>query len=128
MLSSCCTSHSHCVCKHSTLLTCIFDPEVVVPKDYVAAEQSRLRKKIQKLGGAAGPKCARLIAERRKDNEKKEMKLQYLEMEGISTKSIAIADFVIADVVMRQLMPLPSEDDDSIEVEPIDILFQHLSF
>jgi hypothetical protein len=56
------------------------------------------------------------------------MKLQYLEMEGISTKSIAIADFVIADVVMRQLMPLPSEDDDSIEVEPIDILFQHLSF
>jgi hypothetical protein len=45
-------------------------------------------------------------------------------MERIGNKSITIADLVIADVVM----PPPSEDDDFIEVERIDIPYQHLSF
>ena len=35
---SCPTCHKHCVCKHGTLFTSIFDSEVVVPKDNVADE------------------------------------------------------------------------------------------
>jgi hypothetical protein len=63
------------------LFTNIFNSKVAVPKvpakDYVAAGPS-LHKKTQKLRGAAGPKSARLLAERRtrKDNEKKDSKLQ----------------------------------------------------
>jgi hypothetical protein len=113
---SCVTCHAHCVCKHGTLFTSIFDPEVAVPKEYVAA-QPRLRKKTQKLRGTAGPKRARLIAERRRESEKTESKLQFLEMEGCgaaggnSTKSKSIPA-VIPDVIF----PSSESDDDFMEV------------
>ncbi len=53
---SCPGSHRDCVCKHGSLLTSIFDAEVHVPKDYIAAEPS-LRKKTQKLRGAEEGNC-----------------------------------------------------------------------
>jgi hypothetical protein len=60
------TSHAHCGCKYAARLTSVFDASIAVPNDCVTAEPS-LHKKIQKLSGAAGPKRARLIAERRKE-------------------------------------------------------------
>ncbi len=110
---SCPGSHRNCVCKHGTLYTSIADSKVHVPKDYVAAEPS-LRKKTQKLRGADGPKRARLLAERRKETEKKESKLQCMDMEGSggsSSKSIAIQDLIIPEVTMPS-----SDDEDFIEV------------
>jgi hypothetical protein len=65
---SCPSSNRDCVCKHGTLFTSIFDSNVHVPKGYIAAEPS-LRKKTQELRGAAGPKRARLLTERRKETE-----------------------------------------------------------
>ena len=112
---SCFGSHRHCLYKHGTLFTSIFDSKVAVPKDYVAAEPS-LRKKTQKLRGAAGPKRSRLLAERHKETEKKESKLQHMDMEGSggsSSKSIAIQDLIIPEVTMPS-----SDDDDFIEVAP----------
>jgi hypothetical protein len=88
----------------------------VGPKEYVAA-QPRLRKKTQKLRGTAGPKRARLIAERRRESEKTESKFQFLEMEGCgaaggsSTKSKSIPA-VIPDVIF----PSSESDDDFMEV------------
>jgi hypothetical protein len=75
---------------------------VHVPKDYIAAELS-LRKKTQKLRGAAGPKRTHLLAERRKETVKKQSKLQYMDMEGSggsSSESIAIKDLIITEVTM----------------------------
>ncbi len=60
-------------------------------KNYVAPEPG-FRKKTQKLRVAAGPKRARLLAERRKDTEKQESKLQYMGTPWSSAKSIAIED------------------------------------
>jgi hypothetical protein len=62
-----------------------------------------LCKKTKKINGTAVPKHARLIAERKKDNGKKESQLQYMEMEEscpamkehLAAKSIAIADLII---------------------------------
>ncbi len=63
------------------MFTSIFDSKVHVPKDYLAAEPS-LRKKTQKLRGAAGPKRARLLAERWRETEKEESKLLYMDRKG----------------------------------------------
>jgi hypothetical protein len=82
---------------------------VAVPNDYVATEPS-LRKKTHKLRGAAGPKRARPLAERRKETEKKESKLQYMDMEGSGescSKSITIEELVILEVTM------PSSEDEA---------------
>jgi hypothetical protein len=48
-------SHSRRLCRHGTPFTSIFDPKDTASKNYVAAE-TRLRKKTQKLRGAAEPK------------------------------------------------------------------------
>ena len=72
--------------------------------------------KTQKLRGpgAAGPKRARLLAERRKETEKKESKLQYMDMEGSGGGSSApVEELIIPEVTW----PL-SSDDDFIEVPP----------
>jgi hypothetical protein len=86
-----------------------------VPKDYIAAEPS-LCKKTQKLRGAAGPKRACLLAERRKETEEKESKLLYIDMDGSggsSSKSIALNEFIMPEVTVPS-----SSDDDFIEVAP----------
>ena len=88
-----------------------------MPKDYLAAEPSLRKKTVtQKLRGAAGPKRARLLDERSKETEKKESKLQYMDMEGSggsSSKSIAIQDIISPEVTMPS-----SSDEDFIEVAP----------
>jgi hypothetical protein len=68
-------------------LTFVVNTTIKVQKDYVAAEPS-LCKKTKKLRStaatatAAGPKCARLLIELRKEAAKQESKLQYMGMEG----------------------------------------------
>ncbi len=57
----------------------MFDREVVVPKEYIASEQG-LREKCHKIKGNAGPKRMRILAENRKDKQKKASKIEFLEM------------------------------------------------
>jgi hypothetical protein len=82
-----------------------------------------LRKKTQKLRGADGPKRARLLAERHKETEKKESKLQYMDMEGSgesNSKAIAMKVLVIPEVTL----PF-SEDEYFFEVTPVALPFPY---
>jgi hypothetical protein len=71
---TCATSHSGCACKRGCLLTSLFKTEIAVPKAYVASEPG-LHKKYHMLKGTAGPKCMCLLAELKKDKQKKERKI-----------------------------------------------------
>ncbi len=85
--------------KHGTLFASIFDSDLQVPSDYVAAEPS-LRKKCHKLKVTAGPKRQRLPQAARADKQQKEPKVEYMEMEGPA------GPVVIPEVV------LPTSNDD----------------
>ena len=115
---TCVTSHAHCVCQHAVMLTSIFDRDLNVPAEYVAATPG-LRKKTQKVNGTAGPKRARLLAQRRKETATKESKLQHMFMKGIgASKEQASAKSVIdiADLVIPEPEVPSSDDDDFMKV------------
>ena len=115
---TCVTSHAHCVCQHAVMLTSIFDRDLNVPAEYVAATPG-LRKKTQKVNGTAGPKRARLLAQRRKETATKESKLQHMCMKGIgASKEQASAKSVIdiADLVIPEPEVPSSDDDDFMKV------------
>ena len=74
------------MCEHAALYTALFDPDVQVPKDYIASEPG-LRKKCHKLKGTAGPKRKRIMVEIAKGKKKAESKLGYMTMEGSGPSS-----------------------------------------
>ncbi len=84
---------------HCNLFASIFDSDLQVPSDYVAAEPS-LRKKCHKVKGTAGPKRQCIFQAARNDKKQKVSKIKYMEMEG------AASQVVIPEVV------LPSSDND----------------
>ena len=89
------------MCEHAALLTAIFDPEVEVPKDYIAPEPG-LRKKCHKLKGTTGPKRRRLMEDIAKGKKKAESKLGYMTMEGSRPSS--------ASKLKDLLKDFPAED------------------
>ena len=96
-------------------MTSVFNPDVAVKKENVAAEQSHC-KKTQKLRGAARPKRASLIAEKRKESAKQDLKLQYMAMEVSGStggsKSIVIEDIDSDDDCRSDAQtPLPTSHD-----------------
>ena len=83
---SCEGSHADAICEHAALFTAVFDPEIEVPEEYVAAEPA-LRKKCHRLKGTAGPKRMRLMAEIAKGKKKATSKMGLMDMEGSGPSS-----------------------------------------
>ena len=99
-------SHAHAVREHAALFTAVFDSEVEVPKEYVAAERG-LRKKCHKLKGTAGPKRMRLMEEITKGKKKSASKMGYMEMEG-SGPSSAVKEHHPPSDLPTELSPAPN--------------------
>ena len=68
MSCSCKTNFGHCVCEDTLLFVSLFDPEVKVPKGYVAATVSE-RKQCKKIGGLAGRRKRRVLKDRQDDEK-----------------------------------------------------------
>ncbi len=94
-----CTFLSLSYCEHSTLFASIFDSDLQIPSDYVAAESS-ISKEWHKIKGTAEPKRQRLLQAAQADKKQKESKIKYMEMEGPA------GPVVISEVVL----PTPDYD------------------
>ncbi len=83
MQCTCVHSCRDCICEHCTLFASIFDPDLQVPSDYVAAEPS-LRKKCKKIKGTVWPKRHCLIQAAKAEKKQSESKIKFMDMEGSS--------------------------------------------
>ena len=76
---SCVVCFAHCVCQDALLLASLFDPNVRVPANWVAATVTLSARKLCKsIGGTAGRKRRKLIEERACDEKAIDSKVKYL--------------------------------------------------
>ena len=120
---SCEGSHADAICEHGALFTAVFDPDIEVPEEYVAAEPA-LRKRCHKLKGTAGPKRMRLMAEIAKGKKKAASKMGLMDMEGSGPSSAVQAHLppaVSAPPTNLVIPPIVFPDSDS----DFEVRFMH---
>jgi hypothetical protein len=116
---SCKVCFPNCVCEDTIMFAALFNPKVRVPADQVTATVSK--RQVQKpIGGAAGYKRRRLIAERACNEKAVSSKVKYLkasiEEEPQSPSSPPSPQWVVPEA----LSPAPSEDDDFEVHTPVE--------
>ena len=95
----------HCACQDTLQFASLFNPEVRVPQDWVAATVSA-RKLCTSFGGTAGRKRRRLIEERTCDEKTIDSKVKYLNV--ATPPSPAPKPVVVMPQPDEDVMPGPS--------------------
>jgi hypothetical protein len=99
----------HCVCQCTLLLASLFDPEVRVPPEYIAATVS-LRKQCRSIQGTAGRKRMRLLEEAKCNEKTVSSKVIFMSGSKAGSAAPCAAEPVIPPAIS------PSSSDDEFQV------------